>query len=177
MFFNFWYFLENIVNRSIPVPRKGSSQWTRVMGANSAQVASYDRGSYRLRGIPINNSLIFHSQREITFLAVIPTFKHILPLRQERDRFFLWGIYTDWRIGYEFVSVRLFLRPSPGVYWGRDKACPLSIMYWLKGILQEHFKSIVSEARGYYSDFLEIKQFCKGVNGDRKEEDMHNVLN
>lgn len=50
-------------------------------------------------------------------------------------------------------------------------------MYWLKGILQEHFKSIVSEARGYYSDFLDIKEFRKGVNGDRKEEDMHNVLN
>lgn len=57
------------------------------------------------------------------------------------------------------------------------QACPLSNMYWVKGILQQHFKNTVSEARGCDSGFLEIKEFCQGVNGDRKEDDTHSVLN
>lgn len=66
------------------------------------------------------------------------------------------------------LTVMLFLKTSPGLSRGTDKACPFSRASWVQGVLPQSFKSTVYKAKEYTLISTKLGNFSQELMNDRK---------
>ena len=64
--------------------------------------------------------------------------------------------------------VMLFLKTSPDLSRGTDKACPFSRAPWVQGVLPQSFKSTVYKAKEYTLISTKLGNFSQELMNDRK---------
>lgn len=152
--------------------QKHLHSWSRFFSVNETAGCKY-RGSWRegwwrysIRGIPRDEPLTFHSQREKTYLAGIPNFRHIYHRRGQGIDFSKASTWTEelaMRLLRQVISKNI-----PGLCRESQVGpVPSPAHAGLKGFFNKTSKA-QSETKERYSGLTKIKEIYKGVSEWKK---------